>query len=192
MLMSECPPVRYSPRTIKTEGPIWKELEGNSELQWWFESSGSGTSLLHIYSTSHAREVSQTVFRELLARRDEQDEIMHFSFADNDARFGNTRGMLIHFLGQILRCLIWPDDDLIPRALGHLHAYRAWSLVDIYQCFETLRSDHRLRNVWFMISCVDEGDESIYWVLDKIQEYGKYFEAPFRLVVTSNGSERAT
>lgn len=146
--------------------------------------------ILHVHGTSGLSEVSEYLWYHLdwnidAAKSDQA--VLYFEFKQHDTRFNNIRAMLSTFLAQII-AHYHGLDEAVYRTFEHLLSYRGWTAKDLYALLRNLRVTRLMDGITYVISGLDECDESRDWFLAQLLSVARDSESRYKIVITSRNS----
>jgi hypothetical protein len=146
--------------------------------------------ILHVHGTSGLSEASEYLWYHLdwnIDAAESDQAVLYFEFKQHDTRFNNIRAMLSTFLAQII-AHYHGLDEAVNRTFEHLFAYRGWTAKDLYALLRNLRVTRLMDGITYVISGLDECDESRDWFLAQLLSVARDSESRYKIVITSRNS----
>jgi hypothetical protein len=191
ILLSQASPVY--PLRISTELGYqfhpFKWIDQDKTFQKWL--ARKDTCILHVHGTSGVSKASEYIFHHHDSSIDSQESdraVLYFEFKQHDARFNTIQSMLRTFLAQIISHY-HSLDTCVVNNFERLCLYHDWTNKDLYSFFEDLRTAPVMDSIIYVISGLDQCDESCNWFLVELLSIARCSESRYKIVITSAGSK---
>ncbi|KAL4787866.1 ankyrin repeat-containing domain protein [Aspergillus varians] len=194
LALSQAPPL-YPPPRVTWNHPTYglsDTIQDSEPYQQWLGQSG--VAILHLYGTEHVSSITQQLGERLNGPGDADgnlpsDATIVFEFNRRDIRFNSVKALL----STIIATMISHFGHLSPmdfsNAMREIYSNAGWSLDDLYQVMMSMQVHEGPNKLVFVISRLDECDETWSWFIEKISSQGHRRRDRFPWIISSQGNE---
>lgn len=194
---------QYMSTLISQASPIYplKAANGSghpvSELNWIHEDdtfkkwlARRDTSILHVHGISGVPKAAKCIFQYLtfVHHSSTDHSVLYFEFKRYDTRFNTLKSMLSTFLAQITGRYKGLEEQIV-RNFERFSLYRCWTDKDLFAFLEDLRLTRRIDGITYVISGLEQCDESRNWFLAELLSIARRSESRYKVVITSMGNK---